>query len=179
VRGSGALALPPLPHCGCAYCARNPRRGHHEQDAFPVALSDFFWACATQSRHVPYQRGQPPPIVTRSIEEQSEENGGNLLGLFTCDPRQQADAQCRICERSSALVEQLNHDSAPPTLSLLNYKPTAATLSSSFHDVRAPLGVSPACRTSETGRLLTRLSLHARTQCSAIECVLFDFEERA
>jgi hypothetical protein len=54
VRGSGALALPPLPHRGCSYCARNPCRGPHEQDAFPGALTDFFWAGATQSCHISY-----------------------------------------------------------------------------------------------------------------------------
>ena len=43
----------PIPHRGCAYRARNPRRGHHEQEPFPLALSDFFLTRAPQSHHVP------------------------------------------------------------------------------------------------------------------------------
>jgi hypothetical protein len=66
VRGSGALALPPFPHRGCADCARNLCRGHHEQEPFPVALSDFFCTCAKRSRHIPQEQGQPATIVTRS-----------------------------------------------------------------------------------------------------------------
>jgi hypothetical protein len=65
--------------------ARNPRRGHH--NGFPVALSDFFWACATQSHHVPYWRGRTPPIVRRLIEEQSEENGGMNGSEDSCGRR--------------------------------------------------------------------------------------------
>jgi hypothetical protein len=36
---------------------------------------------------LPYQRGQPPPIVTRSIEEQSEENGGMNGSEGSCSRR--------------------------------------------------------------------------------------------
>jgi hypothetical protein len=36
---------------------------------------------------IPYQRGQPPPIVTRSIEEQSEENGGMNGSEGSCSRR--------------------------------------------------------------------------------------------
>ena len=43
-------------------CSESASRTH-EQDAFPVALSEFFWSCATQSPHVPYKRGHRPPIV--------------------------------------------------------------------------------------------------------------------
>jgi uncharacterized protein (DUF488 family) len=48
------VALPPFPHRGCAYCARNPGRGHHEQNPFQVALSDFLCTCAKRSHHIPH-----------------------------------------------------------------------------------------------------------------------------
>jgi hypothetical protein len=72
------------------------------------------------------------------IQDLFVQNVRKFLGLLAFDTGQQTESQCRICERSSALLKQLNYDSAPPTLSLLNNKPTAATLCSRFRHVTLP-----------------------------------------
>ena len=72
VRGSGALALPPFPHRGCPYCARNPCRGHYEQKPFPIALSDFLCSRATQVHHISWLQGRPPSVVRRSHSSQGK-----------------------------------------------------------------------------------------------------------
>ena len=72
MRRSCTLALPPFPHRGCSYCARNPCRGHYEQKPFPTALSDFLCSRAAQSYHISWLQGRTPPVVGVSTEKRCD-----------------------------------------------------------------------------------------------------------
>src|SRR6202040_3641075 len=72
VRGSGSVALSPLPHCRCADGARSSSRRHSEQESYSGSFADFFCTRARSSHHVPnLESGRRTSLPSKPISRES------------------------------------------------------------------------------------------------------------